>query len=136
MRIAIVEDEAVYQQQLREYLAKYRPRNAAKLVCVGTPHYGSKLADLALVLGFPWSGIVFPPLWALRGRARRKLTTPEIPGLKIGVIASKNNALFAVPDMLIGFSNAKLEAFSNTSALSIGFDDIEFVLLLKYLEGA
>lgn len=96
----------------REYLAKYRPRNAAKLVCVGTPHYGSKLADLALVLGFPWSGIVFPPLWALRGRARRKLTTPEIPGLKIGVIASKNNAHWPGKLFLSKDADGLVESFS------------------------
>ena len=96
----------------REYLAKYQPRNAAKLVCVGTPHYGSKLADLALVLGFPWSGIVFPPLWALRGRARRKLTTPEIPGLKIGVIASKNNAHWPGKLFLSKDADGLVESFS------------------------
>lgn len=76
----------------REYLERNRPGNVKRLVCVGTPHYGSRLADWALALGFPWSGLVFPPLWALRCGARRKLTTPAIPGLEIGVIASQNNA--------------------------------------------
>ena len=76
----------------REYLAKNRPANVKKLVCVGTPHLGSRLADLALILGFPWSGIVFPPLWALRCAARKKITTPDLPDLEIGVIVSENNA--------------------------------------------
>ena len=77
---------------LRELLASEKFSNADKLVCVGTPHYGSKLADLALILGFPYSGLIWPPLWALRCGARRQVTTPDIPGLQVGAIISTNNA--------------------------------------------
>ena len=74
----------------REYLRRSMPANAAKLVCVGTPHYGSKLADIALLL--PGTGLIWQPLNALKTSARKTVTSPEIPGLKIGAIVSKNNA--------------------------------------------
>ena len=73
----------------REYLQREKPLNARCLVCVGTPHYGSKLADIALLL--PFAGVVWKPLRALKTSARKTLTTPDIPGLTIGVIASCNN---------------------------------------------
>lgn len=73
----------------REYLQKSKLPNATRLVCVGTPHYGSKLADIALLV--PGAGKIWKPLNALKLSARKKLTTPDIPGLKIGVIVSTNN---------------------------------------------
>jgi pimeloyl-ACP methyl ester carboxylesterase len=73
----------------REYLQREKPLNARCLVCVGTPHYGSKLADIALLL--PFAGVVWKPLRALETSARKILTTQDIPGLKIEVIASCNN---------------------------------------------
>ena len=94
----------------REYLARHRPLNAQKLICVGTPHYGSKLADIALCL--PGSGLIWKPLHALKSSARKKLTTPDIPGLQIATVVSKNNAhwpgkLFLSPD-----SDGLVESFS------------------------
>lgn len=73
----------------REYLQRHRPGNVKKLICVGTPHYGSKLADIALCL--PGAGMIWKPLHALKLSARQQLTTPEIPGLEIAVIVSTNN---------------------------------------------
>ncbi len=75
---------------LREYLKRCRPANARKLICVGTPHYGSKLADIALCI--PGSGLIYPPLWALRRGARKTITSPDLPDLEIGVIVSTLNA--------------------------------------------
>lgn len=97
---------------LREYLAKHRPANAEKLLCIGTPHYGSKLAVWALALGFPWSGLVYPPLHALKPSARRKLTTPDIPGLKIGVIVSENNGHWPGKVFLHKDADGLVESFS------------------------
>lgn len=96
----------------REYLEKNRPGNAEKLLCIGTPHYGSRLANWALWLGFPWSGIVFPPLYALRPAARRKLTTPDLPGLKIGVIVSENNGHWPGKVFLSNKADGLVESFS------------------------
>ena len=73
----------------REYLQRNKPVNVKKLVCVGTPHYGSKLADIALK--FPGAGLIWKPLHALKCSARTRLTTPEIPELEIAVIVSSNN---------------------------------------------
>lgn len=73
----------------REYLQRKRPGNVKRLICVGTPHYGSKLADIALWM--PGAGLIWKPLHALKCSARTKLTTPEIPGLEIAVIFSVNN---------------------------------------------
>ncbi len=74
---------------IREFLKNVPLPNAKRLVCVGTPHYGSKLADIALLM--PGAGRIWKPLHALKLSARKELTTPEIPGLEIGVIASTNN---------------------------------------------
>ena len=73
----------------REYLQRKKLANVKKLLCVGTPHYGSKLADIALYI--PGAGLIFKPLHALKLSARRQLTTPEISGLEIAVIVSTNN---------------------------------------------
>ncbi|MBR1999265.1 MAG: alpha/beta fold hydrolase, partial [Lentisphaeria bacterium] len=48
----------------REYLQRKKPPNARRLVCVGTPHYGSKLADIALWI--PFMGMIHKPLYALK----------------------------------------------------------------------
>ena len=74
----------------REYLKAVPLTNAKRLVCVGTPHYGSKLADIALLL--PGAGLIWKPLHALKLSARKELTTPIVPGLEIGTIISTNNA--------------------------------------------
>lgn len=73
----------------REYLKRNKLLNVQKLICVGTPHKGSKLADIALY--FPGAGMIWKPLHALKLSARREITTPDIPGLKIAVIVSTNN---------------------------------------------
>ena len=73
----------------REYLKQIPLPNAKRLVCVGTPHFGSKLADIALL--FPGTGLIWKPLHALKLSARKELTTPSIPGLEIGAIVSTNN---------------------------------------------
>ena len=74
---------------IREYLKNVPLPNARRLVCVGTPHYGSKLADIALL--FPGAGLIWKPLHALKLFARKQITTPDIPGLEIGAIVSTNN---------------------------------------------
>ena len=58
---------------LREYLQRQQPDNARYLVCVGTPHYGSKLADIAMLL--PGAGWIWPPLKALKSSSRKKRHT-------------------------------------------------------------
>ena len=73
----------------REYLQRHKPVNVKKLLCVGTPHFGSKLADIALC--FPGAGWIWKPLHALKLSARKTLTTPQIDGLEIAVIVSTNN---------------------------------------------
>ena len=73
----------------REYLKNVPLSNVKRLVCVGTPHYGSKLADIALLM--PGAGLIWKPLHALKLSARKSITTPDIPGLEIGAIASVNN---------------------------------------------
>lgn len=74
----------------RAYLAKYKPQNAERLVCVGTPHRGSVLADIALLL--PGAGLIWQPLKALKTSARKTIVYPDIAGLEIGVVIGTNNA--------------------------------------------
>lgn len=76
----------------REYLAANKPSNAGKLICVGTPHYGSRLADIALCI--PGAGKIWKPLHALKCSARTHLTTPQIPDLQTALIVSTNNSGF------------------------------------------
>lgn len=73
----------------REFLAANKPSNAKLLLCAGTPHYGSPLADIALLI--PFAGRIWKALHALKLSARKKLTTPGIPHLKTALIASTNN---------------------------------------------
>jgi hypothetical protein len=70
----------------REYLQRQKPSNVKKLLCVGTPHHGSLLADILLLI--PGMGWIFKPLTYLSIRARKEITTPEIAGLQIGSIIS------------------------------------------------
>ena len=94
----------------REYLKQAHPENVCRLVCVGTPHYGSKLADIALLL--PGSGLVWKPLNALKRSARQEVTSPDISGLKIGAIVSKNNAHWPGKLFLSPESDGLVEPFS------------------------
>ena len=94
----------------RAYLKQRQPQNARRLVCVGTPHYGSKLADIALLL--PGSGLVWKPLHALKSTARQQVTTPGIPDLQIGAIVSKNNAHWPGKLFLSPESDGLVEPFS------------------------
>ena len=96
----------------REFLKRQQPPNAARLVCVGTPHYGSKLADIALLL--PGAGLIWQPLNALKTSARKEITTPDIPGLQIGAIVSKNNAHWPGKLFLSDSSDGLVESFSAT----------------------
>ena len=96
----------------REYLKRRQPQNAARLVCVGTPHYGSKLADIALLL--PGAGLIWQPLNALKTSARKEITSPDIPGLQIGAIVSKNNAHWPGKLFLSASSDGLVESFSAT----------------------
>lgn len=75
---------------LREYLQRNKPLNAKRLLCVGTPHCGSKLADIALRICYP-AGWIWKPLHALKTSARKVLVTPDIPGLEIGVVVGTAN---------------------------------------------
>lgn len=95
---------------LREYLQRNRPANARRLVCVGTPHYGSKLADISLLM--PGAGLIWPPLKALKRSARRQLTTPDIPDLKIGLIVGTNNAHWPGKLFLSDSADGLVESFS------------------------
>ena len=108
---------------LREYLKRQKPQNAARLVCVGTPHYGSKLADIALLL--PGAGAVWQPLNALKTTARKEITSPGIPGLQIGAVVSKNNAHWPGKLFLSSSSDGLVESFSATppDADAIAFTD-------------
>ena len=94
----------------REYLQKKKFPNVKYLVCVGTPHAGSKLADIALML--PFVGKIWKPLHALKTTARQKLTTPNIPDLKIGVIVSLNNGDWLGKIFLSQNSDGRVESFS------------------------
>ena len=94
----------------REYLAKTRPDNAGRLLCVGTPHYGSKLADIALLL--PGAGMIWKPLHALKTSARKTITSPDIAGLETGVIVSTNNGHWPGKLFLSKNSDGLVESFS------------------------
>lgn len=94
----------------REFLQNTRLPNARRLVCAGTPHYGSKLADISLLL--PGAGAIWKPLRALKCSARRNITTPEIPGLEIGVIVSTNNGHWPGKLFLSKNSDGLVESFS------------------------
>jgi pimeloyl-ACP methyl ester carboxylesterase len=130
----------------REYLQKYKLPNAKRLVCVGTPHSGSKLADIALKI--PGAGKIWKPLHALKLSARTKLTTPDIPGLEIGVIVSTNNAhwpgkLFLSPksDGLVESSSAhapdaKAAVYVKAHHVGMMYDKETALLIRKFfIEG-
>ncbi len=97
---------------IREYLKRQNPQNAARFVCAGTPHYGSKLADIALLL--PGAGMIWQPLNALKTSARKEITSPDIPGLQIGAIVSQNNAHWPGKLFLSDSSDGLVESFSAT----------------------
>ena len=105
----------------REYLKRKKPSNARALVCVGTPHYGSKLADIALFC--PFAGVIWKPLHALKISARKTLTTPDIPGMKTGVIASCNNHFWGGRLFLSKESDGMVE---KSSALAPDADSVAF----------
>ena len=94
----------------REFLAAHRPENARKLICVGTPHYGSKLADIALLM--PGAGKIWKPLHALKCSARNKITTPDIDGLQIATIVSTNNSHWPGKLFLSKDADGLVESFS------------------------
>lgn len=94
----------------REYLQNRRPLNARRLVCVGTPHLGSRLADIALYI--PGAGHVWRPLHALKPSARRQITIPDIPGLSVGVITSCNNGHWPGKLFFRGPADGMVERFS------------------------
>lgn len=106
----------------REFLQREKPANAERLVVVGTPHYGTRLADLLLKI--PGCGRIWQPLRALSTGARKTLTSPDIPGLKIGAIVGRNNAhwpgKFFLPDRADGL----VECFS---AHAPDADDVVYV---------
>jgi len=109
---------------LREYLALRRPQNARKLICVGTPHYGSKLSDIALLM--PGAGWVWPPLLALRRSARKQITVPDISGLKVAVIVGRNNAHWPGKYFLPEPADGLVEAYSALApdADSVAYTDV------------
>ena len=74
---------------LREYLARRRPANAVRAVCVATPHRGTRLADIASCL--PGAALCWKPLRALRSDARTRVTVPELPGFVMGSIIGTVN---------------------------------------------
>ena len=130
----------------REYLANVRPENAEKLVCVGTPHAGSLLADIALTI--PGAGRIWKPLHALKRSARQTIVSPALPALRIALIVSTNNA--ALPgrlffreeaDGMVALSSAlapDAECVACTSATHAGmqFDERTASLIRKFfLEG-
>ena len=94
----------------REYLQREKLPNARRLVCAGTPHFGSKLADIALLV--PGAGLIWQPLRALKSKARKELTTPEIPGWEIGVIVGTNNAHWPGKLFLSDSADGLVESFS------------------------
>ena len=128
----------------REYLQRRKPANAGCLVCVGTPHYGSRLADIALLV--PFSGMIYKPLHALKCSARKELTTPDIPGLKIGVISSVNNAFWGgrlflgkEADGMVAESSAlapdaHCTASCNASHAQMMFDELTVTLIGRFFE--
>jgi len=94
----------------RAYLQKFQPGNAARLVCAGTPHRGSRLADIALMV--PGTGRIWQPLNALKTSARENIVTPDIPGLEIGVIIGMNNAHWPGKLFLSNNADGLVESFS------------------------
>ena len=95
---------------IREFLKNVPLPNAKRLVCVGTPHYGSRLADIALRM--PGAGLIWKPLHALKISARKNITTPDIPGLEIGVIVSINNGHWPGRLFLSKSADGLVESFS------------------------
>jgi hypothetical protein len=95
---------------IREFLKNVPLPNAKRLVCVGTPHYGSKLADIAPMM--PGAGLIWKPLHALKISARKNITTPRIPGLEIGVIVSINNGHWPGKLFLSKSADGLVESFS------------------------
>ncbi len=128
----------------REYLQWKKPANARRLVCVGTPHYGSKLADIALRI--PFMGMLHKSLHALKLSARKTITTPDIPGLEIGVVASTNNGhwpgrlfLNREADGLVEKTSAlapdaKCAAFCNVDHVTMMYDAYTAGLIRKFFE--
>ena len=130
----------------REYLANLRPENAEKLVCVGTPHAGSLLADIALTI--PGAGRIWKPLHALKRSARQSVVKPELPALKIALIVSTNNAFLPgrlffreEADGMVALSSALAPdaagiAYTDASHVGMQFDERTAFLIRKFfLEG-
>lgn len=127
----------------REYLKNVPLPNAKRLVCVGTPHYGSKLADIALLI--PGTGLIWKPLHALKLSARKNITTPDIPGLEIGVIVSTNNGhwpgklfLSKSADGLVESSSAHAPdasavAYTEAAHVPMQYDEKTAKLIKNYL---
>ena len=122
----------------RAYLQKFQPANAAKLVCVGTPHRGSKLADIAL--RFPGAGRIWQPLNALKTSARKTIVTPDIPGLKIGVVIGLNNAHWPGKLFLSNKADGLVESFSayaddavSTAYTQVPHDPMQYDLKIAQL---
>ena len=116
---------------MREYLARHRPPNAVRAVCVGTPHRGSRLADIALWL--PGAALLYPPLWALRTGARKKITTPAIDGLAIGNIIGTVNGhwpgrrfLSPACDGLVEIAAAEAPDVAETCYFPIKHDALQY----------
>ncbi|MBR2364501.1 MAG: alpha/beta fold hydrolase [Lentisphaeria bacterium] len=126
----------------REYLARNCPANAGKLICVGTPHYGSRLADIALLL--PGAGRIWKPLHALKLSARKVLTVPPVAGLETAIIVSTNNGhwpgklfLSRESDGLVEKHSALAEdakhiAYTQASHISMQYDLQTADLILKF----
>ena len=130
----------------REFLYRNKPANAEKLLCVGTPHLGSRLADIALC--FPGAGKIWKPLHALKTAARNKITDPGIADLKIGTIVSRNNGHWPGKLFLSKDSDGLVESFSahapdaavstETAAAHVTMQfDMQTALLIRkfFLEG-
>ncbi len=124
----------------REYLAEQRPCNARRLVCVATPHAGSKLADIALKI--PLAGRFYPPLHALCPASRKTVTQPGLPHLQVGAIVGTYNGhwpgklfLSDASDGLVESAAAHCPDAVDTAYVTIPHDDmqyaVEIVTLLK-----
>lgn len=113
---------------LREYLQRNKPANAARLLCVGTPHYGSKLADIALNICYP-AGWIWRPLHALKTSARRSVVTPDIPGLEIGAIVGLSNRHWPGKLFFKGAADGLVEEYSATApdAVAITYTSVPHV---------
>lgn len=94
----------------REYLQQQKPANARRLVVAGTPHRGTRLADLLLKI--PGVGQIWQPLKSLSTKARTTVTTPDIPGLEIGAIIGRNNAHWPGKFFLPAEADGLVECFS------------------------